>query len=66
MMCSYFWHEKVADLEKEVENQKEYRLMYRKRLERTQDYLRYLLGGLGPLSPQKLAQEVRLSLTLIN
>ena len=25
-----------------------------------------VLGGLGPLSPQKLAQEVRLSLTLIN
>jgi len=25
-----------------------------------------VLGGLGPLSPQKLAHEVRLSLTLIN
>jgi hypothetical protein len=25
-----------------------------------------VMGGLGPLSPQKLAQEVRLSLTLIN
>jgi hypothetical protein len=25
-----------------------------------------LLGGLEPLSPQKLAQELRLSLTLIN
>jgi hypothetical protein len=29
-------------------------------------YIYILLGGLGPLSPQKLAQEVRLSLTLIN
>jgi hypothetical protein len=25
-----------------------------------------VFGGLGPLSPQKLAHEVRLSLTLIN
>ncbi|KAI4316480.1 hypothetical protein L6164_024458 [Bauhinia variegata] len=34
---------KVADLEKEVERQKELRMMYRKRMERTQDYLRYCL-----------------------
>jgi hypothetical protein len=39
----FFWHEKVADLEKEVENQKEHRLMYRRRLERRQDYLRHCL-----------------------
>ncbi|KAJ7966376.1 Serine/Threonine kinase family protein [Quillaja saponaria] len=35
--------QQVADLEKEVQKQKELRTMYRKRLERTQDYLRYCL-----------------------
>ncbi|XP_028807016.1 serine/threonine-protein kinase STY13-like [Neltuma alba] len=34
---------KVADLEKEVQRQTELRVMYRKRMERTQDYLRYCL-----------------------
>ncbi|KAL4372258.1 serine/threonine-protein kinase STY17-like [Arachis ipaensis] len=34
---------KVADLEKEVQKQAELRVMYRKRMERTQDYLRYCL-----------------------
>ncbi|TKY45574.1 tyrosine kinase [Spatholobus suberectus] len=34
---------KVADLEKEVQKQTELRVMYRKRMERTQDYLRYCL-----------------------
>ncbi|XP_061374928.1 serine/threonine-protein kinase STY8-like [Gastrolobium bilobum] len=34
---------KVAGLEKEVQRQTELRVMYRKRLERTQDYLRYCL-----------------------
>ncbi|KAI9107046.1 hypothetical protein K1719_022574 [Acacia pycnantha] len=34
---------KVEDLEKEVQRQKELRVMYRKRMERTQDYLRYCL-----------------------
>ncbi|KAJ1382290.1 Serine/threonine-protein kinase, active site [Sesbania bispinosa] len=34
---------KVADLEKEVEKQTELRVMYKKRMERTQDYLRYCL-----------------------
>lgn len=33
----------VADLEKEVQRQKDLRMMYRKRMERTQDYLRYCL-----------------------
>ncbi|KAL2317950.1 hypothetical protein Fmac_031826 [Flemingia macrophylla] len=33
----------VADLEKEVQKQREVRMMYRKRMERTQDYLRYCL-----------------------
>jgi hypothetical protein len=41
-MC-FFWYTKVAELEKEVENQKERRLMYKKRLERIQEYLRYCL-----------------------
>ncbi|XP_020238869.1 serine/threonine-protein kinase STY17 [Cajanus cajan] len=35
--------QKVEDLEKEVQKQTELRLMYRKRMERTQDYLRYCL-----------------------
>ncbi|KAG4953728.1 hypothetical protein JHK87_039322 [Glycine soja] len=34
---------KVADLEKEVQKQTELGVMYRKRMERTQDYLRYCL-----------------------
>ncbi|KAH7574435.1 hypothetical protein JRO89_XS03G0295600 [Xanthoceras sorbifolium] len=34
---------KVEDLTLEVEKQKELRIMYRKRMERTQDYLRYCL-----------------------
>ncbi|XP_045800102.1 serine/threonine-protein kinase STY13-like [Trifolium pratense] len=34
---------KVGDLEKEVQKQTELRVMYRKRMERTQDYLRYCL-----------------------
>ncbi|XP_027356919.1 serine/threonine-protein kinase STY46-like [Abrus precatorius] len=34
---------KVAGLEKEVQRQKELRVMYKKRMERTQDYLRYCL-----------------------
>ncbi|XP_054796776.1 uncharacterized protein LOC129302127 [Prosopis cineraria] len=34
---------KVIDLEKEVQRQKELRVLYRKRMERTQDYLRYCL-----------------------
>ncbi|KAK7321575.1 hypothetical protein VNO77_32364 [Canavalia gladiata] len=34
---------KVADLEKEVEKHRELRVMYRKRMERTQDYLRECL-----------------------
>jgi serine/threonine-protein kinase TNNI3K len=33
----------VGDLEKEVQKQTELRVMYRKRMERTQDYLRYCL-----------------------
>lgn len=33
----------MADLEKEVQRQKELRVMYRKRMERTQEYLRYCL-----------------------
>ncbi|CAN0918458.1 Serine/threonine-protein kinase STY17 [Linum grandiflorum] len=35
--------QQVEDLEKEVEKQKEMRIMYRKRMERTQDYLRFCL-----------------------
>ena len=34
---------KVADLEREVLKQKELRIMYRKRMETTQDYLKYCL-----------------------
>ncbi|KAK7410171.1 hypothetical protein VNO78_00741 [Psophocarpus tetragonolobus] len=34
---------KVEDLEKEVQKQTELRVMYRKRMERTQDYLKYCL-----------------------
>ncbi|XVE97746.1 hypothetical protein REPUB_Repub03eG0045100 [Reevesia pubescens] len=34
---------KVTDLEKEIEKLKEMRTMYKKRMERTQDYLRYCL-----------------------
>ncbi|KAF7813430.1 Kunitz-type trypsin inhibitor KTI1 [Senna tora] len=47
---------KVADLEKEVQKQTELRIMYRKRIERTQDYLRNCLQvvrewNLGPRCP---------------
>ncbi|XVE70852.1 hypothetical protein DITRI_Ditri10aG0103900 [Diplodiscus trichospermus] len=35
--------QQVTDLEKEVEKQKEMRTMYKMRMERTQDYLRYCL-----------------------
>ncbi|EXB74866.1 Putative serine/threonine-protein kinase/receptor [Morus notabilis] len=35
--------QQVADLEREVERQKEVRFIYKKRMERTQDYLRYCL-----------------------
>lgn len=34
---------KVVELEKKFANERELRLMYRKRMERTQDYLRYCL-----------------------
>lgn len=34
---------KVADLEREVLKQRELRIMYRKRMERTHDYLKYCL-----------------------
>lgn len=33
----------MAELEREVEKQKELRITYRKKMERTQDYLRYCL-----------------------
>ncbi|KAJ4830845.1 hypothetical protein Tsubulata_028535, partial [Turnera subulata] len=36
-------HKQVDDLEREVVKQKELRIMYRKRMERTQDYLKYCL-----------------------
>nr|XP_015884374.2 serine/threonine-protein kinase STY46-like [Ziziphus jujuba var. spinosa] len=35
--------QQVGDLEREVQKQKELQIMYRKRMERTQDYLRYCL-----------------------
>ncbi|GMY28929.1 Putative serine/threonine-protein kinase/receptor [Fagus crenata] len=35
--------QQVADLEREIQSQKEHRLMYKKMMERTQDYLRYCL-----------------------
>lgn len=37
------WVLKVGELEREVQKQKELRIMYRKRMERTQDYMRYCL-----------------------
>lgn len=43
IICFFFSHVKVADLEREIQSQKEHRLMYRKRMKRTQDYLRYCL-----------------------
>lgn len=39
----FFSHVKISDLEREIQSQKEHRLMYRKRMERTQDYVRYCL-----------------------
>lgn len=42
-MLNLICESKVEELEKEVQKEKELRTMYRKRLERTQDYLRYCL-----------------------
>lgn len=42
-LLSLICESKVEELEKEVQKERELRMIYRKRLERTQDYLRYCL-----------------------